>query len=114
MKSRTQKTRGKRPRVVKVTLPSWKIRCKKAMGVAAGRSAKRREYVEANVNFVFEAVNGCNSFSSAPDPSAGVHAVANISSVHIPAFVHASLTGNAKPYKNGYDLGRHHYRVGDS
>jgi hypothetical protein len=81
--------------------------------VAAGRSAQRREYLEANVIFVFEAVNGRESFSSGTDPSAGAHAVANIPSVHVPAFVRASLASDLRPYKNGYDLGRYNYRVGD-
>jgi hypothetical protein len=101
---------------------SWKVRLDTAMKDAAGGDAERMEYVDANVSFVSEAIIGRGLFSAlwavdrrvqtAPDPSAGAHAVANIASAHVPMFVRASLNGDAKPYKNGYDLGR--YRVGDS
>jgi hypothetical protein len=88
----------------------WSQRCEDAKSDAVGSDNKRREYVEANAGFVVEAINGRAAFSE-PDPSSGAHAVANMASVHIPHFVQESLAGEAKPYKNGYDLKR--YRVGD-
>lgn len=93
-----------------VMIKSWKQRSEDAKNDAAGDDKVRREYVDANASFVAEAINGRAAFSD-PDPSSGAHMVANIASVHIPRFVQASLAGDPKPYKNGYDLKR--YRVGE-
>jgi hypothetical protein len=89
---------------------SWKKRLNDAIVLAAANDSEREEYVTANVEFVFDAIEGRDAFDG-PDPSAGAHAVANMASAHVPLFVRASLSNDPKPYKNGYDLG--HYRVGD-
>jgi hypothetical protein len=70
-----------------------------------------RGYLIANKDAVKAAVAGRGPDSSNADTDYGARAVANISSTHIPEFVRLSLTGDPKPYKNGYDLKR--YRVGD-
>lgn len=63
-------------------------------------------YVRANA----EAINGALA-GRGPDDStssaAGAVMVANISSTHVPAFCQASRSGDSKPYKNTYDLGKH-------
>ncbi|MCZ8547873.1 hypothetical protein OOJ09_27125 [Mesorhizobium qingshengii] len=38
----------------------------------------------------------------------GASMVANISSAHVPAVCEASLRGDDRPYKNGYDLAKYH------
>lgn len=68
-------------------------------------------YANANVEAVKFAVSGRGPDSPEPDPNAGARTVFNIASVHVPAFVQASLANEDKPYKNGYDLKKFH--VGD-
>jgi hypothetical protein len=68
-------------------------------------------YVTANVDAVRSAVAGKGPDKPTVDSRAGARMVCNIASVHIPAFVQASLAGEDKPYKNGYDL--HKFQVGD-
>jgi hypothetical protein len=70
-----------------------------------------KAYVDANVDAVRCAVSGRGPDSATTDPHAGARMVCNIASVHIPAFVQASLADEAEPYKNGYDLGK--FRLGD-
>jgi hypothetical protein len=69
----------------------------------------RLAYARANADAVSSAVKGLGPDTKQPEGN-GVHAVANIPSVHVPAFVKASREGDTKPYKNGYDLGS--YRIG--
>ncbi len=68
-------------------------------------------YAAANVEAVQSALAGKGPDTPSVDSRAGARMVCNIASVHIPAFVQASLAGEERPYKNGYDLGK--FRVGD-
>jgi hypothetical protein len=70
-----------------------------------------REYVTANLSAIYSAMRGQGPDTGEVIPASGAHAVANMSSVHIPAFVRLSRQNAAKPYKNGYDLGK--FVVGD-
>jgi hypothetical protein len=72
----------------------------------------RLEYARANARAAGDAARGQGPDTNVARAENGVHAVANIPSVHIPAFVRLSLNGDAAPYKNGYDLER--FRIGDS
>jgi hypothetical protein len=71
--------------------------------------AEREAYANANAQAIVDAVAGFGP-DAGPMKEGGVHAVANVPAVHIPAFVELSLAGDPRPYKNGYDLKR--YRVG--
>jgi hypothetical protein len=90
--------------LVQVGDVDWGLRVRELIAVAPLGVA--REYVEANAAAVQSAVIGRGPDTTVVDPEAGVCAVVNISSVHVPAFVRRSLSLDPKPYKNGYDLGK--------
>jgi hypothetical protein len=69
------------------------------------------QYATANVEAVRSVVAGKGPDSAKVGSHAGARMVCNIASAHIPAFVQASLNGEDRPYKNGYDLKK--FRVGD-
>jgi hypothetical protein len=69
-------------------------------------------FAKANVAAVEGTINGRDPDSPNPDPDMGARMVCNISSVHVPLFVAASLKHEPNPYKNGYDLKK--YRIGGS
>lgn len=70
-------------------------------------------YATANIEAIRAALAGFGP-DAAPGtaPDMGARMVANISASHVPAVCRASRAGEARPYKNGYDLGRYH--VGDA
>jgi hypothetical protein len=94
-----------------MTKPDWGTKLKDCVHAEFQRDAERGEFAQANSNSVIDTIRGCRADTSTIDPDFGARMVCNISSVHVPLFVAASLAGK-KAYKNGYDLGS--YRIGGS
>jgi hypothetical protein len=88
---------------------AWAKKLKALLADVAGEVESA--YAEANAAAIQAAVRGLGPDRKDPEPGAGGKMVYNIAAVYIPDFVQASLAGEPKPYKNGYDLGN--YRIGD-
>ena len=63
-------------------------------------------YFAADAETVERALAGLGPEDTTASGASGAKVVFNISCVHVPAFVEASLTRQDAPYKNGYDTGR--------
>jgi hypothetical protein len=94
-----------------MTNPDWKAKLQNAVLEEFQNGTEQGEFAQANASSVVDTIKGCLPDSSTIDPDFGARMSSNISSVHIPAFVTASLTGQ-RAYKNAYDLGK--YRIGGS
>lgn len=96
---------------------SWAARCDEFMQTLGG-SETTRAYHFANMEAVLGAVRGRGPDDDKEMPGAGVHSVANLPSVYVPAFIGASRRGDPKPYLNAYDLpkpvGERRKRVDDA
>ena len=91
--------------------PNWnKAKEKIVEAIAAGDPALE-SYAEANAASTVSAVSGEDFYSRNVDPETGARVVVSLSSAHLPGFCACSRSGDPRPYKNGYDLGR--YRIGD-
>jgi hypothetical protein len=91
----------------------WDLRIKDEIAARATEdsSGERKAYAVANAEMARRAVDGRGPDDEEPVIGSGARMVVNISSAHVPAFCRASASGEARPYKNAYDLGR--YRLGD-
>ncbi len=94
-----------------MTKPDWIAKLQDAVLKESRNGTEEGQFAQANADSVVDTIKGCGPDSSTIDPDFGARMVCNISSVHIPAFVTASLAGE-KAYKNGYDLAK--YRIGGS
>jgi hypothetical protein len=89
----------------------WEGKLAKLVGEVANGSDVLRVFADANSKAIQGTIDGYGPDDPSPDPNAGARAVFNIPSLHVPPFIKASLKGEKKPYKNGYDLGK--YQIGE-
>jgi hypothetical protein len=86
----------------------------------AGRTVKRltgtyrslERFAQANLAAVADALAGKGPDGTKPDPLAGVRAVVNMPSVHVPNFCERSKNGLTPAYLNSYDLNKANVRAG--
>jgi hypothetical protein len=102
-----------RPDAFKPAARDWRQRREDVVDAVGRSDPEHRAYATANALAIVDAVTGRGP-DSGTITEGGVHAVANIPAVHVPAFVDLSVARqpDTRPYKNGYDLGR--FRIGQS
>jgi hypothetical protein len=91
--------------------PNWVEELSRAISSVANDSSERLEFAKANAEAVKGTIDGRGPDSKTIDPDAGARLVFNISSVHVPLFVEASIKRQFRAYKNGYDLKK--YRLAE-
>ena len=93
-------------------MTNWQNALNRKIGSIAGKDTEPWEFAKANAEAVKATIDGRGPDTKTVNLDAGARVVFNISSVHIPLFVEASLNQRLPAYKNGYDLAK--YRIGDS
>lgn len=92
-------------------MTDWNSRLDELISSICNSDTELSSYAYANSEAIERAIAGLGTDENNAEPGAGARMTVNMSSVHIPAFCKASMSGEPKPYKNGYDLGN--YRIGD-
>jgi hypothetical protein len=91
----------------------WPAQLHHMVDIEAATNRSLALYAGANIDAIRAALGGFGPDAAlGTAPGMGARMVVNISASHVPAVCSASRAGEARPYKNGYDLGS--YRVGDA
>jgi hypothetical protein len=90
----------------------WQQRVARVVRRLTGKYHSLKQFAHANVDAIENALEGKGPDAKAPDPLAGVRAVVNIASVHVPNFCERSRTHPKQAYLNSYDLKKSNVRVG--
>jgi hypothetical protein len=94
-------------------MSKWKKKADRIVKRLSGTYHSLKQFTEANLAAIEGAIEGKGPDAADPDPRAGVRAVINIASVHIPNFCERSRTRRHPAYLNSYDLKTTHIRIGE-
>jgi hypothetical protein len=90
----------------------WQQRAARAVARLTGTYHSLKQFAQANLDATENALEGKGPDAKTPDPRAGVRAVVNIASVHVPNFCERSRRKQQPAYLNSYDLKKASIRVG--
>jgi hypothetical protein len=94
-------------------MSKWQKRATRLIARLSGNHHSLKQFADANLAAVAGALEGKGPDAAQPDPRAGVRAVVNIPSVHVPSFCERSKKGQEPAYRNSYDLDHSKVRLGD-
>jgi hypothetical protein len=93
-------------------MSKWEKKANRAVKRLTGDHDLLRQFAVANLAAIADALEGKGPDAKKPDPRAGVRAVVNLASVHVPNFCERSRTNRHPAYLNSYDLQKTKIRLG--
>lgn len=94
-------------------MAKWQARASSAIRRLTSGEPWLERFAKANLTAAEDTFEGKGPDAAEADPRAGLRAVINISSVHVPTFCARSRNGTSPAYQNKYDLKEAKARVGD-
>lgn len=90
----------------------WQKKAQRAINRLTKGYPSLAKFAEANLSATENAIEGKGPDAAEADPRAGIRAVINLSSAHVPTFCERSRSKIFPAYQNGYNLGKMSVRVG--
>lgn len=93
-------------------MSKWKMKAQRAVARLTSGYPSLEKFAQANLTAIEDALAGKGPDAKSADPRAGVRAVVNLASVHVPKFCQRSRNGQYPAYQNSYDLKKSSVRAG--
>jgi hypothetical protein len=95
-------------------MSKWQKKAERAVNRLTVGYPSLKQFAQANLAAIEDALGGRGPDAKKPDPQAGVRAVVNLASVHVPNFCARSQNKQNPAYQNSYDLKKACIRAGSS